>query len=73
MDEPDFDDGSEESKVWMRSILPDETYGKERCDGWFNDLFLSVEGCDQCRDAVIAWFLVLFSNNLEEPSFEDFG
>jgi hypothetical protein len=63
---------SEESKVWMRSILPDETYGTELCNEWFNDLFLGSHGFDKCRDAMAAWFLVLFSDNLEEFNFNDF-
>jgi hypothetical protein len=73
-----IDDGSEisslseESKVWMRSILPDETYGTEACDEWFNDLFLGSIGDDKSGDAMAAWFLVLFSDNLEEFSFNKF-
>jgi hypothetical protein len=63
---------SEESKVWMRSILPDETYGTELCDEWFNDLFLGSHDFDKCRDAIAAWFLVLFSDSLEEFNFNDF-
>jgi hypothetical protein len=56
----------------MRSILPDETYGTEFCGEWLNDLSLGSHGFDQCRDAMVAWFLVLFSDNLEEFSFCDF-
>jgi hypothetical protein len=74
-----IDDGSEisslseESKAWMRSILPDETYGTEACDEWFNDLFLGSIGDKTypSGDPIATWFLVLFSDSLEEFSFND--
>jgi hypothetical protein len=71
-DESEISSLLEESKAWMRSILPDETYGIEACDEWFNDLFLGSIGDDKSGDAIVAWLLVLFSDNLEEFSFNDF-
>jgi hypothetical protein len=72
IDQPNISTLPEECKVWMRSILPDETYGTELCDEWFDDLSPGSHGFDPCRDAMVAWFLVLFSGNLEEFNFNDF-
>lgn len=64
-------------RAWVRSRLPDATYGKQICDEWFESMFFpaKVDWIDMpiYWDAITAFLLILFMPTLKSIRLSEYG